>query len=73
MHLIDFEGACRLDDTQALPWSSQCPAALRPRRRNVYLLTGIGVAVAALAGFFLLPRATGGKAGKSIAVLRSTT
>jgi TolB-like protein len=34
--------------------TEDCPPALRPRRRNVYLLAGIGVTVAAVAGFFLL-------------------
>lgn len=46
-----------------------CPPALAPRRRNIYLLAGIGVAIAVLAGFYFLPRANGNKLDKSIAVL----
>jgi TolB-like protein/Flp pilus assembly protein TadD len=48
------------------------PAASTPaphRRRNLILLIAIGVIVSAAAGFFLLPRAWGGKIDKSIAVL----
>jgi TolB-like protein len=44
------------------------PAAPR-RRRNVVALVAIGVIVSAAAGFFLLPRASGSKMDKSIAVL----
>jgi TolB-like protein/Tfp pilus assembly protein PilF len=39
------------------------------RRRNVFLLAGLGIAVSLLAGFFLLPRASARKIDKSIAVL----
>ncbi|HEU0273311.1 MAG TPA: tetratricopeptide repeat protein [Candidatus Udaeobacter sp.] len=39
------------------------------RRRNVIVLTAIGVIISAGAGFFLLPRATARKVDKSIAVL----
>ncbi len=48
---------------------AECPPALAPRRRNVYLLAGIGVAIAILAGFYFLPRASAKKLDKSIAVL----
>lgn len=46
-----------------------CPTALLPRRRNVYLLAGIGIVLAAAVGYFLLPRAAARKVDKSIAVL----
>ena len=47
-----------------------CPPALRPRRRNIYMLAGVGAIAAATAGFFLLPAAkTNAKVAKSIAVL----
>jgi serine/threonine-protein kinase len=39
------------------------------RRRNVIILIGIGVAISAAAGFFLLPRVSAHKIDKSIAVL----
>jgi TolB-like protein/Flp pilus assembly protein TadD len=39
------------------------------RRRNVFLLASLGIAVSLTAGFFLLPRASGKKLDKSIAVL----
>ena len=39
------------------------------RRRNVIMLTAIGVIISAGAGFFLLPRASAHKVDKSIAVL----
>src|SRR5712692_10597199 len=39
------------------------------RRRNVIMLIATGVVVSAAAGFFLLPRASGRKIDKSIAVL----
>ncbi len=48
---------------------AECPPALRPKRRNVYLLAVIGVVLAGLAGFFLLPRGSGGVRDKSVAVL----
>src|SRR5437588_12973254 len=38
-------------------------------RRNMIILVAIGVIVSAVAGFFLLPRATGRNIDKSIAVL----
>ncbi len=57
------------EKTAPAPPTENCPPALRPRRRNVYLLAGIGVAFAAVAGFFLLPRVPGSKLDKSIAVL----
>jgi len=39
------------------------------RRRNVIALTAIGLAISAVAGFFLFPRASGRSIEKSIAVL----
>src|SRR5207247_7759166 len=41
------------------------------RRRNLFLLGSLGVAVSLTAGFFLLPRASARKIDKSIAVLPS--
>jgi TolB-like protein/Tfp pilus assembly protein PilF len=55
--------------TAPAPAAEDCPPALRPKRRNVYLLGGIGLLVAAVAGFVLLPRMADGKVEKSIAVL----
>lgn len=46
----------------------QTPAAPR-RRRNIIALVAIGVIVSAVAGIFLLPRASARKLDKSIAVL----
>ena len=48
------------------------PSAATPRmhrRRNVIMLVATGVIVSAIAGFFLLPRASAHKIDKSIAVL----
>ncbi|HEY8650994.1 MAG TPA: hypothetical protein VIL70_08775 [Chthoniobacterales bacterium] len=48
------------------------PSATAPRmhrRRNVIMLVATGVIVSAIAGFFLLPRASARKIDKSIAVL----
>ena len=39
------------------------------RRRNVFLLGSLGIAVSLIAGFFLLPRASARKLDKSIAIL----
>jgi TolB-like protein/Flp pilus assembly protein TadD len=39
------------------------------RRRNVFLLLSLGIAVSLIAGFFLLPRASARKIDKSIAIL----
>ena len=53
--------------TPALPIAS---GATGPhRRRNVFLLAAAGLTVAAVAGFFLLPRVAAKKVDKSIAVL----
>ena len=49
--------------------AEDCPPALRPKRRNVYMLAAVGVAVAVGAGLLLWPRTVGGKLDKSIAVL----
>jgi TolB-like protein/Flp pilus assembly protein TadD len=45
------------------------PAPTTHRRRNVLILIAAGVAISAIAGFFLLPRASAHKIDKSIAVL----
>ncbi len=39
------------------------------RRRNFFMLLGLGLAIATVAGFFLIPRVTARKVEKSIAVL----
>ena len=58
------------EKTAPVAVAEDCPPALRPRWRNVYLLVGIGVVIAGLAGFLLLPKqAPEGKLAKSIAVL----
>ena len=49
--------------------SEDCPPALRPKRRNVYVLAAVGVAIAAGAGYLLWPGTIGRKLNKSIAVL----
>lgn len=49
--------------------ADDCPPALRPRRRNIYMLAAVGVAVAVGAGLLLWPRTAGRKTDKSIAVL----
>src|SRR5437773_7833061 len=41
----------------------------RRGRRNLFILLGIGLVVSAVAGFFILPRASANKLEKSIAVL----
>src|SRR6266568_2134671 len=43
--------------------------AHRRGRRNLFILLGIGLLVSAVAGFFILPRASARKVDKSIAVL----
>jgi TolB-like protein len=45
------------------------PAPGAHRRRNIIALTAIGLAISAVAGFFLFPRASGRSVEKSIAVL----
>src|SRR5437879_5567206 len=45
------------------------PAPRTHRRRNIIALTAIGLAISAVAGFFLFPRASGRSVEKSIAVL----
>jgi len=45
------------------------PAPSTHRRRNIFLLVAAGVVMSAVAGFFLLPRASAHKIDKSIAVL----
>ena len=49
--------------------AADCPPALRPKRRNMYLLAAVGTAVAVAAGALLWPRHISPKRDKSIAVL----
>src|SRR5947208_1204680 len=49
--------------------TQQSGAALRPRRRNIYVLGFIGLVIAAGAGSLLLPHIAGARVEKSIAVL----
>ncbi len=46
-----------------------CPPALRPKSRNIFVLGAVGVVIAAAAGFFILPRTSARALEKSIAVL----
>jgi TolB-like protein/Flp pilus assembly protein TadD len=46
-----------------------CPPTFSARRKNVFVLAAFGLAVAIIAGYFLIPRASAGKFDKSIAVL----
>ena len=55
--------------TPALPLDHGVGFAHSRRRRNITLLVGSGVLVSAIAGFFLLPRASATRMEKSIAVL----
>lgn len=55
--------------TQGIRATRAVAAPAAHRRRNLILLIAIGVIVSAAAGFFLLPRASGSKIDKSIAVL----
>src|SRR5438477_8986373 len=48
--------------------ATKTPPGVR-RRRNIIALTAIGLAISAVAGFFLFPRASGRGVEKSIAVL----
>src|SRR6202171_1160960 len=56
---------------QATEEATPRPAGQTPlrRRRNVFLLGSLGIAVSLIAGFFLLPRASARKLDKSIAIL----
>jgi hypothetical protein len=58
-----------LKETAPAAAAEDCPPALAPKWRNIYLLAAIDVVAAAGAGFFLLPRVPGSKLDKSIAVL----
>ena len=49
--------------------ADDCPPALRPKRRNIYMLAAAGVVVALGVGFVLWPSTAGRKPDKSIAVL----
>jgi TolB-like protein/Flp pilus assembly protein TadD len=55
--------------TQPVAPAEDCPPALRPRRRNMYLLAAIGTVIALGAGLLLWPRTVGGRRDKSVAVL----
>src|SRR5881394_2586695 len=54
---------------QGIRATSSATAPRMHRRRNVIMLVATGVIVSAIAGFFLLPRASAHKIDKSIAVL----
>ncbi len=55
-----------IETTPAAP----SPISGRPhRRRNIFLLAALGLAISAATGFFLLPRASAHRSEKSIAVL----
>src|SRR5436189_348099 len=54
---------------QGIRATSSAAAPRTHRRRNVIMLVATGVVVSAVAGFFLLPRASARKIDKSIAVL----
>ena len=54
---------------QGIRATPSAPAPRMHRRRNVIMLVATGVIVSAIAGFFLLPRASAHKIDKSIAVL----
>ena len=54
---------------QGIRATSSTAAPRTHRRRNVIMLVATGVVVSAVAGFFLLPRASARKIDKSIAVL----
>jgi TolB-like protein/Flp pilus assembly protein TadD len=58
-----------IQSTPPLPQTQTAGAVGHNRRRNIFLLIGSGVAISAVAGFFLLPRAGASKMDKSIAVL----
>ena len=49
--------------------AEDCPPALRPRQRNVYMLAAAGVVVAVGVGLVVWPRTAARKPDKSIAVL----
>ena len=58
------------EKTAAPVEAEDCPPALRPRRRNMYVLALIGIVIAGVAGFFLLSNLKPErKLAKSIAVL----
>lgn len=57
------------ENAAAAGLAEDCPPALAPRRRNVYLRATIGLVLVAVAGFFLLPRHSDTPLEKSIAVL----
>ncbi|MDP9004102.1 MAG: hypothetical protein M3N12_04850 [Verrucomicrobiota bacterium] len=61
--------AWALDVTPTGIRATPTPPSAPRRQRNVIALVAVGIVVSAAAGFFLLPRASGRKIDKSIAVL----
>lgn len=57
------------EKTPPLAAPEDCPPALRPWRRNIFVLAAVGAAIALTAGFFVLPRVSARRLEKSIAVL----
>lgn len=55
--------------TPAVAPTNQPGAAPGHRKRNIFLLLGLGLVISAVAGFFLLPHADATRVEKSIAVL----
>lgn len=55
--------------TAPQPVAEDCPPALAPRSRNIYLLLIAGLVVSAVVGFLLWPRTSRAPLQKSIAVL----
>ena len=62
-------GPSGLTKTVDEPADSECPPALVPRRRNVIALIIVGVTIAAVAAYFLMPGGSAAHLEKSIAVL----
>jgi TolB-like protein/Tfp pilus assembly protein PilF len=58
-----------IQTTPDLPISTSVPAAPAHRRRNIFFLALLGLIVASVAGFFLLPQVSARKIEKSIAIL----
>jgi TolB-like protein/Tfp pilus assembly protein PilF len=55
-----------IEATRPVPFTG---AHVRHRRRNVFLLVGLSLVIAIVAGFFILPRVAATKVEKSVAVL----
>jgi TolB-like protein/Tfp pilus assembly protein PilF len=58
-----------IETTPALPSAEAGAAGNAHRRRNLVLLLGLGLTIAILAGFFILPRVVARNVEKSVAVL----